>query len=267
MLFRCTLHYQSSIINNKILHFFNTIKGVNTMVNITLTDASVISTVLNGTTKRAFLDSAICKNHNGKMDGMQSLSTSCVCNSICQARHNTNDELCICKHCYSFRQLKRMPSLANKLERNTAFLTNCELTADDVPTINCQYFRFEAFGELQNALQVKNYFLIAEVNKNVNFALWTKNLFVLDDAFQLYGLVKPSNLNIVYSDPYMNKCLTSEDKRILKAVYPYIDKVFTVHNKKSALPSFLVNCGQKKCKDCLLCYTKNDVFVINELLK
>ena len=163
--------------------------------------------------------------------------------------------------------LKRFKALREKLERNTELLTTCEITADDVPQINASLFRFEAFGEIQNALQVKNYFTIAESNKQTTFALWTKNLFIIDDAIEKYGTKKPDNMFIIYSEPYMNMCLTSADVRTLKSEHPYVDKVFTVHNKQSVLPDELVNCGSRKCIDCRLFYSKNNVSVINEKLK
>lgn len=214
---------------------------------------------------RTILENAITRNHSGKMEKMQSLSTSCLCNKICEARHNTNDNLCICKHCYSFRQLNRYKTLREKLARNTEFLTTCELSSDDIPFINTSMFRFEAFGEIQNTTQVKNYITIAENNPHCTFALWTKNLWILDDTFKQYDIRKPSNLIIIYSEPYIN--IIWEDANAVKKAHPYVDKVFTVHNKESEISETAINCGSKKCAECRICYSHNDIDVINELLK
>ena len=50
-----------------------------------------------------------------------------------------------------------------------------------------------------------------------------------------------------------------------------MDKTFTVYDKpgQAALEASggCINCGSRKCLDCLLCYTKNDVRAINESLK
>ena len=48
-------------------------------------------------------------NHSGKMEGMQSLSTSCLCNEYCKNR-SSNSEL-VCSHCYAQRQMKRYKNL------------------------------------------------------------------------------------------------------------------------------------------------------------
>ena len=56
-----------------------------------------------------------------KMEGMQSLSTSCLCNKYCKNRSN-NSEL-VCSHCYAQRQMKMYKNLNACLERNTEILT------------------------------------------------------------------------------------------------------------------------------------------------
>ena len=47
----------------------------------------------------------------------------------------------------------------------------------------------------------------------------------------------------------------------------YIDKVFTVYDKQHA-ENVNINCGGRKCAECLRCYTKSDeIEYIAELLK
>ena len=228
---------------------------------------------INNTTYKSLNDAikkAITYDHTGKMQGMISLSTNCMLCKTCQARHNTNDDLCICKHCYSWRMLSQYKTLAEKLTRNTELLTKYDFTVNDIPAINNKYARFEAFGEIFDHKQVKNYFTICKANKSTMFALWTKNPAVIDHAMMLYRLKKPRNLIIVYSEPYINKLWTLADFEALKKEYPFIDKVFTVHNKESEIYKYhneLINCGNKKCMDCLTCYTRNKTWLIYELLK
>ena len=83
-------------------------------------------------------------NHSGKMEGMQSLSTSCLCNEYCKNR-SSNSEL-VCSHCYAQRQMKRYKNLNACLERNTEILTSRILKEAEIPMINASFFRFESFG-------------------------------------------------------------------------------------------------------------------------
>jgi hypothetical protein len=121
------------------------------------------------------------------------------------------------------------------------------------------YFRFESFGDLNNAIQVINYFNICKKNPGVKFALWTKNPDYIAEAIRA-GHEKPENLNIVLSSLFLNK------ER--KTRYSFIDKVFTVYD-----PEFIqenkteINCGAKNCFSCGLCYEKNGVRNIREKLK
>ena len=87
-------------------------------------------------------------NHPGKMEGMQSLSTSCLCNEYCKNR-SSNSEL-VCSHCYAQRQMKRYKNLNACLERNTEILTSRILKEAEIPMINASFFRFESFGDLIN---------------------------------------------------------------------------------------------------------------------
>ena len=55
-------------------------------------------------------------NHSGKMEGMQSLSTSCLCNEYCKNR-SSNSEL-VCSHCYAQRQMKMYKKIPEPLSEN-----------------------------------------------------------------------------------------------------------------------------------------------------
>lgn len=200
----------------------------------------------------------ITQNHNGKMEFIQSLSTSCLLNKYCKERMKNNDS--VCSKCYARRMMKRYPQLRECLANNHEILTKDVLELDDLPRTNVVFFRFEAFGELENEIQFINYINICKKNKFTNFAIWTKNTWIIDNVFK-QGYKKPKNLIIVVSSTELNKQTDIEK-------YKWADKVFTVYTKEAIKEKDIeINCGGKKCADCLLCYTKNKIKYINEKLK
>ena len=223
------------------------------------------------------LDKAICKNHTGKMEGFQSLSTAMTCNEHCQSRAamdavkmelangETVEVTPICVKCYAAAMLKRYGSLNQKLERNAALLATYELKDSDIPFINCAFFRFEAFGDIINELHVFNLFKIAECNPHCTFTLWTKNPFIIANAIRA-GYSKPSNLIIIYSSPIKNKPVSLAK---IQKVFPFVDKVFTVwtDTDTAAAHNVKINCGARACLKCLRCYTIGGDNEIAELLK
>lgn len=207
------------------------------------------------------LENAICRDHTGKMHDIQSLSTSVLMNEQCKI--NSTIPGAICGKCYAIKQLKRYSNLDKKLERNTALLTTDILPVEALPVITSLYFRFEAFGDLNNAVQVVNYFNICKKNKYVHFALWTKNPRFIDQAMKEYNIKKPNNLNIIYSSLFLNKPV-----KAIREKYSFIDKVFTVYDPETIKnDNITINCGSRSCIDCLKCYNKNKITEISEKLK
>lgn len=207
----------------------------------------------------------ICYNHTGKMAGMYSLSTSCTLNKYCLERAKNPDSICADCFAQSMFCNPWYKWALRRCEHNTKVLTESILDADDLPLINAHSFRFESFGDLQNTVQVINYFNICNLNPRVMFALWTKNPFIIANAIR-EGYAKPDNLIIIYSSPIKNKAVSLEK---IKAVFPFIDKVFTVWSTedKAAAAGVKINCGARACMKCLRCYTKGGDNVISELLK
>ena len=196
--------------------------------------------------------------HNGKMKGMQSLSTSALCNKYCQAYSKDPNKVC-CK-CYAQTQMRCYTNMQPCLERNTKILTESIIDKKNLPYINAAVFRFEAFGDLQNEIQVINYFNICKKNKHVKFALWTKNPGFIDRAIK-NGNAKPKNLQIVLSSHYLNK---QED--INK--WSFVDKIFTVYTKKYIKENNInTNCKAESCLACQKCYHKSNEVYINEELR
>ena len=196
-------------------------------------------------------------NHSGKMSGMASISTSVTTNERC--KKNAEIKGSICEKCFAAKQMKVFPSMEKPMVENQRILTSEVLPFEKLPTINNIYFRFEAFGDLNNAVQVKNYFNICYKNPRVKFALWTKNPDYIAEAIA-DGYAKPENLNIVLSSLFVNV------ER--KNPFPFVDKVFTVYDPAHIeAENIEINCGAKNCFSCGLCYEKNGVSIINEKLK
>ena len=210
-----------------------------------------------------------CDNHNDKMAGLCSISTSPLCNPHCEKRHNLPKEAgCICSYCYSEIMNDRFARLRNKLIRNTELLTEQLIPVEDIPVLNSPtgFYRFEAFGDLINSIQVMNYFHFARYNPQTQFALWTKNPWIIKEAIEKHGLKKPDNLIIVLSSPIINKAL---DYNVMKQVYPFIDYTFTVYTKEYAAENNIkIVCGGNSCAMCGKCYlASHDQRNITELLK
>lgn len=195
--------------------------------------------------------------HTGKMAGMASISTAVTTNERCAK--NAQIPGSICQKCFAAKQMKIYPSMEKPMVENQRILTSELLPAEKLPIINNLYFRFESFGDLNNATQVKNYFNICYKNPKVKFALWTKNPDYIAAAIR-DGYEKPANLNIVLSSLFVNK----ERKNI----FDFVDKVFTVYDPQYIEKNNIsINCGARNCFTCGLCYEKNDVSIINEKLK
>ena len=202
-------------------------------------------------------------NHNDKMAGLASLSTSPLCNSLCMER--SKNPATICSHCYSVTMQKRFKGLREMLEKNSKVLTTVIIPADDMPRLYSEtgYFRFEAFGDLASEIQVVNYFNMAKANPHMKCAIWTKNPWFIDRAMNIYGIEKPENLTIIVSSYLVNDPMPQ-----LKARYTFIDKIFTVYTKEYAAENGIeINCGGRACAGCGRCYENAGGEIVNELLK
>lgn len=199
-----------------------------------------------------------CANHSGKMSGIQSLSTDPRMNKHCIKRTKIKDS--ICSKCFSFRRIKLQKlNFPDTLEDNTNKLRTI-INAELFPTIIVRYFRFESFGDLYCNEQVHNYFNLCEKNPKTYFALWTKNPQYIANVLN-EGRTKPNNLNIILSSPIINQPMVGSR-------FPFVDKIFTVYDKSYANEHKIdINCGARSCITCGKCYEKNEIRIVNELLK
>lgn len=226
-------------------------------------------TSCSASTRRVILSDHICFNHDAKMNGVISMSTYVGYNPFCIARCN-NCNNAICKYCYANSLTNQRYNLKMKLIRLHVILTNIELTENDVPIIDASlypYFRFESFGDLNNTLQFRNYNLIAMVNSNVNFTMWTKNPGIIQKCID-NGLVLAGNLVIGLSSLYLN---TPELDKAQK--YSFIRFLFTVYDDNYIREhNVVINCGARHCITCGICYKylhefKHGLQLINERKK
>lgn len=208
-------------------------------------------------------------NHNDKMEGLQSLSTSPLVNSYCKTL--SQRDTFICHYCFNQKQLKRFKNQDLKYIYNALLLNYCDLKPQQIPFINACYFRIEAFGDLNSMTQLKNYVKIIKNNPNTFFGWFTKNQVLFHQYLEDGGII-PNNCNLILSNPLINPSkFLSGVVKVFKGFQPNLNiKVFSVFDKNhiESVPykDNQVPC-QKKCKNCLICYTKNNTTSIIEALK
>lgn len=199
--------------------------------------------------------------HTGKMAGINSISTSCADNPNCIARRQNGDS--VCSKCYASTYLKMRKSLKEHLVENSEILQTRLLSEGEIPVTNAQIFRFESFGDLYNAIHLENYLLICKRNPFTQFALYTKNIWILEGVFGQDKTKKPNNLSIIVSSPLLNKQMELDRNR-----YWFVDHVFTVYDKEFIKDNNVeINCGARSCLGCQICYHKDTDFYVNEKLK
>lgn len=194
----------------------------------------------------------VSDNMSGKMDGIPSISTSCLCNPICKARQKDGNS--ICAHCFAVGTIKQYSSLGINLENNFYLLNSMVLPLEMLPRFgNVSIVRIESFGDVASVTQAINYANICKVNPQVTFAWWSKNMGIIKKAFDKVG--KPNNVIMVESAPLMDTEINPSNK--------YVDKTFTVYTKESQN----INCGKRSCLTCRRCYRKDTEKSVKELLK
>lgn len=200
----------------------------------------------------------------GKMSLIDSINTSHELNEFCQKCSEILGS--ICEKCYGRKTWARYGHvMRGPMEKNTRLLSEGIIPWDNLPRVNAKYFRFSSFGDLMNDNHFINILNICRKNPETTFAIWTKNPGIMRRVFK--SEVKPDNLCIVVSSLYVNVIGKFDG-------YDFIDKVFTVWDKKGAKENNVnLNCiakegKRKRCIDCLQCYQKyNGITEIHELIK
>jgi hypothetical protein len=191
---------------------------------------------------------------NQKMESMFSINSNTLSNTFCQAQRKTDS---ICKSCYAFNQLTMYENNIPPLQNNSNMLSTGILKENELPFLNHSIFRFNSFGELINLNHLHNLVQIAKKNKNTVFTLWTKRKNLIEKYFA--DEKKPKNLILIFSSYKLNQ---------IEILPDFFDKVFTVFTAKYAIENKVnINCGNKKCINCRLCYSHNKIKNVNEVLK
>ncbi len=189
---------------------------------------------------------------SGKLKGINAINSSPLNNPFCLKMSQVKGS--VCGSCYSIKMLSTYRKNCDPVFRDRGDrLSQGVLSQRDLPKINDRYFRFSAHGELINDRHLMNYMRIADHNPQTTFALYTKRVDIVHRYLDLYEL--PSNVILIYSSPILNK-----EAKLPKEFH----KVFTVYDEGV---SDNINCGSKSCLNCLLCYKKDTVSVINERVK
>ena len=102
-----------------------------------------------------------------------------------------------------------------------------------------------------------NFINITKEYPNTTFALWTKRLDIACKVLKVTG--KPKNFILVFSNPFIDEPLTLKELN-----NNLVDKVFNVITDRT---DKRINCGKKKCIECMTCYTHNNITEIYEALK
>ena len=224
-----------------------------------------------------------------KMEGINNISSNTLTNEYCIKQKDKKD--IICNKCYSFKGLNFRKSMVNVLQNNSELLSNSIIEWDNLPRIFDLYFRFSSHGELINLNHLENLNNICLKNPKTTFTLWSKRFDIVKKFFD--NNEKPSNLILIYSNPILNKPLEKLPKyfdktfnNVIKLSYKdfYNQKIMFIDKKdinktlraniKKDYETYKnnfdkdnnINCFQK-CKDCLICYTFNNVKTIIEKAK
>ena len=224
-----------------------------------------------------------------KMEGINNISSNTLTNEYCIKQKDKKD--IICNKCYSFKGLNFRKSMVNVLQNNSELLSNSIIEWDNLPRIFELYFRFSSHGELINLNHLENLNNICLKNPKTTFTLWSKRFDIVKKFFD--NNEKPSNLILIYSNPVLNKPLEKLPKyfdktfnNVIKLSYKdfYNQKIMFIDKKdinktlraniKKDYETYKnnfdkdnnINCFQK-CKDCLICYTFNNVKTIIEKAK
>lgn len=178
---------------------------------------------------------------SGKMEGFLSISTSTTGNEFCSKMKTI--EGCVCGKCYARKYESYRPSMEIALNHNNEKLAGAPLHDDQIPILNALYVRINSFGELINEMHAENIFRICEKNPETTFVIWTKRLNLLPVE------KRPVNLKVIYSNPIADHVIEYEPGKGYDGVFNVISKGY------AELTRTEVNCGGKRCKDCMKCYS------------
>jgi len=195
--------------------------------------------------------------HSGKMSGIRSISTNPLSNLFCQRMHGCGNTDIICTHCYATNLVGFRHSLWEHMENNSRILSEKVLPLDELPIYDDELMRFHSFGELINLTHVINVYNICYVNPLTQHVIYSKRCDMLQDMYHL----KPSNLRIIESNPLVNSVIMKPKSSVADSVFNVVTPDYLEEH-----PEYMATC-KMACDSCRLCYTKNKLKFIVELLK
>lgn len=203
----------------------------------------------------------------GKMENMVVITSSCLENNYCIK--SKEDPESICSKCYAQRSLSFMKNARDTYRENSRILSGEIIPFLDLPRLNVLFCRFESHGDLINKTHLQNYINIAKKNPRTRFTIWTKRPDIVMQFFE-EGEESPENFKWVFSSPFINQPMSASIVSMIDT-WKIDYQIFTVYTKSYADENQVdINCGDRKCFDCLKCYTRtpeSGIKYINELLK
>lgn len=189
----------------------------------------------------------------GKLKNLDAINTNTVTNKFCKKMHNSKNDKCICKYCYSQKMLKTFrKNCQPAFQYNSNLLSKQLIDKTQIPRFKHELLRINAHGELINQTHADNIIRLALFKPDKTITLYTKRLNLINNAIKRQShAVKPDNLIIVYSNPLLDKPITKIPQNNM---YKYVDKIFNVMSTENNK----INCGAKNCNKCRLCYNKNN---------
>lgn len=200
----------------------------------------------------------------GKLEDFTSISSSVSENNICAAR--ANNPCSICHKCYAKQSVEYRSNLKLSLLINHIILNCFDISIEAWKTLSIASVngkaRIESHGDVASVTASDNMVKIIISHDWLTFGVWTKNHGFYYRTFLKYG--KPDNMIFIVSSDTVNVILEVPEK-----IKPYVDHVFTVFSLDYVIEHNIdIQCGYHHCKECLICYTKeNKTFYVNEILK
>lgn len=193
------------------------------------------------------------KESKSKLAGLDSISTCCLDNPLCEALRKIPGS--ICQKCYAATQQSRQAELTERNIINGLILRNFLIPRKYFTLLPfaplADFIRIESFGDVANVTQARNYSRLMNAHRARRFGVWSKHRGIWAAAFQAEG-GKPKNASFVYSSLYLD---TPAE------IFPEVDHTFTVYRPETITAEGIdINCGGKHCADCIRakkgCYFK-----------
>lgn len=207
-------------------------------------------------------------DHNSKLDGLDSISTNTLHNDFCnQCRR---DPAFICSKCYAGRDLKCYKATSDHNLINAAILQNILFTRHELVAVNvtAANARIESFGEVENVTQARNYTRLIRATPQTRWGIWTKRPGIWAEAFEAEG-GKPRNCTFILSSPRIDT-----PAEPAPSIADLVDHTFTVYSRASVDAGTEINCGGRRCLDCIKarkgCYYRTNSrnpYEIREMIK